>query len=132
MVVGGTCALLQDISQSEEFLAAFTSLCDQSKIPAGEDLAKLAESKASKQEGMGKAAVILSESVIIFCLKVINNDKESAGEKEKKKSLLVSQWAEVEAESQGRSENLVHPCVKNMAIKLMKSKPESKSKADIE
>ena len=79
---------------------------------------------------MGKAAVILSESVIIYCLKVINNDKESAGEKDKKKTLLVAQWAEVEAGSQGRSEDLVLPFVKNMAIKLMKSKPESKPKAE--
>eukprot|EP00435_Cladocopium_sp_Y103_P051503 s2018_g16.t1 len=114
-----------ELTQTEEFLAAFTPLSEQSKVPVGEELATLAEAKASKQEGMGKAAVIVTESVIIFCLKVMNNDKESAAEKDKKKSLLVSQWAEVESANQGRSEDLVLPFIKNMAVKLMKAKPET-------
>lgn len=110
---------LQDIALAKEMHDALKPPCEAAEIAVTDDFEVFGEAMEKKTDVLGKCGVILSECVINFCLKVLNNDGESQKEKDKKRGLLISQWTGVQSGSKSMKKELVHPLLRAYAEKYI-------------
>ena len=103
-------------------------LCEKSKIGVMDGFEKSAAMIETNSLALAKAAVILSESVIHFCLKVLLNDSETQKEKDKKRGLLVSRWGMIISGDMGMQVDMVQPFLQRMAEKFIRTAPPQGSR----
>ncbi len=84
-----------------------------------DDVEGLKQTIDTSAEELATASIILSECVLHFCLKFLYSDTESQKEKDKKRTLLVSQWTSVQSENRGMQKERVHRLLREGAEKYM-------------
>ena len=76
-----------------------------------ESLAALKAEIASASSRMTEAALILNETVLVFCLKKILDSSADSADKAKRRTLLINKLAEIHSGKFGMMSTMLHPCI---------------------
>ncbi len=100
---------------AQNLVDSFSNLCMAAQIDVKEEMENLLAVKNEKQVSLTRAACILTECVLGFCLKVLGASDTSAADKQKKRNLLEQTWGEVTCGAHGRSVEAIHPVYVELA-----------------
>eukprot|EP00438_Fugacium_kawagutii_P016280 Skav201194 [mRNA] locus=scaffold633:304690:311323:- [translate_table: standard] len=115
-------ALLWALKNSNETITEFGSVCaaiENSDFAVS--IKGLHESISETESVLSTAAALLSDNILVHCLKTLQPGSEaSQSEKNKKRNLLVSQMGKVKDKVFGQAESMLHPVISAEALKVMK------------
>ena len=120
-------AAVVECKKADEVIAAFTPVCrsfDRNEGEGGNDyLQVLTDFEGELSECkvvIGKAAAILSENIIAYCLKAfVESSDASNAEKAKRRGLLTAQMAKISDKLHGQTSGMIQPVFLKLANEHM-------------